>query len=504
MKIHTHGRTISDLIIPFFQLMMLQKQVDRSKVTCVRWMPHCNDLLLVAHASGQLYQYGRDLPGDSRSPSYQCIRSGDGFSVYGNKAKGALNPMLRWSIGDGACVHEISFSPCGSHLATVGQDGFLRVFDYATFELIGRFRSYFGGLLCVCWSPDGRLVATGGEDDLITVWSLDERRVLAKGRGHKSWVSIVAFDPYTCCTSEERANRADESNAMISKGMNGSNSTRNQRLLHDESDGERSHELNDTAIDADEMGDIYEDDNGLTSEATEATETSSCADRGPTSFYSYRLGSVGQDTNLCLWELSDEVLRRPVTRSRTSMIQSIVNNTNAVCNGHSNLSTSVILMNALAVSPSSSSSATAQSSAQSTLNHHNHHSHLHHAHHPPQPGRSVNKKEHRRNFSLVSRSSDKHTLNHKGHVTRVLDDPVKLLGTAVCPRLNEVPHLEPLVCKKIAHERLSALVFRPDCFVTGCYEGIVCTWARPGKWSPTASVNDAPSEMADDLDMSVV
>jgi WD40 repeat protein len=447
-------------------------------VTCVRWIPHSGDLLLVAHASGQLYQYGRDLPGDSRTPSYQLLRSGDGFSVYTNKAKGALNPMIRWSIGDGACVHEIAFSPCGSHLATVGQDGFLRVFDYSTFELIGRFRSYFGGLLCVCWSPDGRLVATGGEDDLITVWSLDERRVLAKGRGHKSWVSIVAFDPYTC-TTEDRTNLTDEDERLVCNGSNGN--TDEVPLIEATIEKMKNVVLN-------------EDDDLATSEATEATESSSSADRPVGSFYSYRLGSVGQDTNLCLWELSDEVLRRPVARSRTSMIQSLVNSSNAmssVCNGHPTYMTASTLSAAPPpMSQSSSSSATAQSSAQSTLNHGNN-------------GRSTAKKEHRRNFSLVSRSTDKQTL-HKNTSSRLVDDPVKLLGTAVCPRLTEVPHLEPLVCKKIAHERLSALVFRPDCFVTGCYEGIVCTWARPGKWSPSTSVTDGPSEMADDLDSSVV
>lgn len=51
-----------------------------------------------------------------------------------------------------------------------------------------------------------------------------------------------------------------------------------------------------------------------------------------------------------------------------------------------------------------------------------------------------------------------------------------------CPRLDEVPMLEPLICKKISHERLTSLVFRDDCFVTACQEGFVCTWARPGKW----------------------
>ena len=55
------------------------------------------------------------------------------------------------------------------------------------------------------------------------------------------------------------------------------------------------------------------------------------------------------------------------------------------------------------------------------------------------------------------------------------------LGCAQCPRINETPLIEPLVCKKIAHERLTALVFREDCLVTACQDGYVCTWARPGK-----------------------
>lgn len=62
-------------------------------------------------------------------------------------------------------------------------------------------RSYFGGLLCLSWSPDYKLIATGGEDDLLTVYSVQEKRVLCRGQGHKSWISQVAFDPYTTGSS---------------------------------------------------------------------------------------------------------------------------------------------------------------------------------------------------------------------------------------------------------------------------------------------------------------
>lgn len=46
--------------------------------------------------------------------------------------------------------------------------------------------------------------------------------------------------------------------------------------------------------------------------------------------------------------------------------------------------------------------------------------------------------------------------------------------------MDEVPIIEPLVCKKISHERLTVLHFREDCLVTACQEGFICTWARPG------------------------
>ncbi|XP_055543727.1 WD repeat-containing protein 20 homolog [Wyeomyia smithii] len=59
-------------------------------------------------------------------------------------------------------------------------------------------------------------------------------------------------------------------------------------------------------------------------------------------------------------------------------------------------------------------------------------------------------------------------------------DPMKLIGTPACPRYDDCPVLEPLVCKKIAHERLTALIFREDCFLTACQDGFVYTWARPG------------------------
>ena len=58
-----------------------------------------------------------------------------------------------------------------------------------------RLSSYFGGLLCVAWSHDDRLLFTGGEDDLVSVCSVQRRAVVARGQGHRSWVNALSVDP---------------------------------------------------------------------------------------------------------------------------------------------------------------------------------------------------------------------------------------------------------------------------------------------------------------------
>ncbi len=167
-------------------------------MTCVKWVPGSEHLFLVAHGSGCLYLYNVEHTCGTTAPHYQLLKQGESYAVHTGKSKSTRNPLLRWTVGDGA-VNEIAFSPDGKFLACVSQDGFLRVFSFDATELRGTMKSYFGGLLCVCWSPDGRFIVTGGEDDLVTVWSFSDGRVVARGRGHKSWVSVVAFDH--CITS---------------------------------------------------------------------------------------------------------------------------------------------------------------------------------------------------------------------------------------------------------------------------------------------------------------
>uniref|UniRef100_A0A3Q0R2P2 WD repeat-containing protein 20 n=1 Tax=Amphilophus citrinellus TaxID=61819 RepID=A0A3Q0R2P2_AMPCI len=426
-----------------------ERLIDKSRVTCVRWVPGSESLFLVAHSSGSMYLYNVENTCGTTAPHYQLLKQGENYAVHTCKSKTARNPLLRWTVGEGA-LNEFAFSPDGKFLACASQDGFLRVFGFDAAELHGTMKSYFGGLLCVCWSPDGRYIVAGGEDDLVTVWSFLDCRVIARGHGHKSWVSVVAFDH--CTTSVEDGDLPAE--------FSGSD--------------EDFHEQNHFGAGRDRA-------NSSHSRLSKRNST----DSRPVSV-TYRFGSVGQDTQLCLWDLTEDILfpHLPLSRTRThtnvmsatsppatGQTTSFTPNSNTGSNSSSTKGNSIIDSAFIATSVSKFA----------TLSLHDSRKERH-------------EKDHKRNHSMghiSSKSSDK--LNQLSSTRTAKADAAKTLGTTLCPRMEEVPLLEPLVCKKIAHERLTVLIFLEDCLVTACQEGFVCTWARPGKGLLSSQNNPANS-----------
>ncbi|NXA17970.1 DMWD protein, partial [Ibidorhyncha struthersii] len=326
-----------------------ERLIDKTKVTFVKWLPETERLFLASHASGHLYLYDAEQPCGAAAPQYNLLTQGEGFSVFACKSKPPRNPLL---------------------------------------------------------NPDGRYVVTGGEDDLVTVWSFAEGRVVARGHGHKSWVNAVAFDPFT-----------------------GAAQTPQPPEL---SGGEEEDEPPDPL-----------------------------ARRSPA--VTYRFGSAGQDTQFCLWDLTEDVLypRPPLSRART-----LTGSADAgvpVPGLPRSLSRSNSLPqpagtgSARGPPPDVPPALSVGRFATLTLQ--------------ERKGPSGAEKEHKRYHSLgnISRSGEK-PAGGSAAASRGRLDTAKVLGTALCPRIHEVPLLEPLVCKKIAHERLTVLLFLEDCIVTACQE----------------------------------
>ena len=423
-----------------------QRLIDKSKVTCIKWIPCSTNQFLVSHSSGQMYVYNEELPCGPTPPHYQSFKQGDCFAVYTCKARSTRNPLYRWVVGQGA-INEFAFSPCSRYLAVVSQDGYLRVFNYDSMDLLGTMKSYFGGLLCVCWSPDGKFLVTGGEDDLVTVWSFHEKRVICRGQGHKSWVSVVAFDPYTTTTEGDIYDSTETDDEL----------TRNPHSS-DQNVSDNSPFLNG----------IHPRMNHNPSE-NHAKSSNPLKTSANSNIICYRFGSIGHDTMLCLWDLTEDVIKHPVGRLRTSVIVSNSNsnfmNTVPRCSQKStSLSNDVSVIDGHAYAIGNSTMNATTKFATLSLG---------------DRKESQDKKEHKRNFSLAGRGSDKNAAAKSNHI-RPPDNAIKLLGTAACPRMSESPMLEPLICKKVSVDRLSSLVFREECLITACQEGLVYTWARPG------------------------
>lgn len=64
-------------------------------------------------------------------------------------------------------------------------------------RILDTYSSYFGAFTTVSWSPDSRFILTGGQDDLISIFSLSEQRLLARCQGHASYVGDIKFEDPT-------------------------------------------------------------------------------------------------------------------------------------------------------------------------------------------------------------------------------------------------------------------------------------------------------------------
>jgi WD40 repeat protein len=109
---------------------------------------------------------------------------------------------LAWRVGSGVVgdvVHALAWRRDGRQLAiaegTPGQKGALRLLDVTTGRQVGVWDEPGDSLHTVAFSPDERLVATGGADGKVHVLSTADRRLVKSFAEHTGWVHTLAFSP---------------------------------------------------------------------------------------------------------------------------------------------------------------------------------------------------------------------------------------------------------------------------------------------------------------------
>jgi WD40 repeat protein/serine/threonine protein kinase len=96
----------------------------------------------------------------------------------------------------GVCLN-LSFSPDGRFLATGGEEYTVRIFDVETGrEARPPLRGHKEDIYAVAFSPDGRWLASAGEDSTVRIWDCRAGYALVRTfRGHTGLVNSLAFSP---------------------------------------------------------------------------------------------------------------------------------------------------------------------------------------------------------------------------------------------------------------------------------------------------------------------
>ncbi|TAQ87505.1 hypothetical protein B7494_g4160 [Chlorociboria aeruginascens] len=208
--------------------------INSTPVSEIRWIPGSETLFLAAHMDGSLVVYDKEkddaafLPeengantngnSDNDGPLNTEARLHIDKSVHSKNQK--FNPVSFWKLSNQR-INAFAFSPDNRNLAVVSEDGTLRIIDYLKEQLLDLYTSYYGGFLCVCWSPDGKYVLTGGQDDLVSICVGEDRRLLlwdfSVGMLHRPKASSVRHRGSISSRFVNPLQRAETQNTSTSK-----------------------------------------------------------------------------------------------------------------------------------------------------------------------------------------------------------------------------------------------------------------------------------------------
>lgn len=125
----------------------------------------------------------------------------DQRSVLGGSDEGVLR---LWDLATEKCtglfekrhqgaITDISVDNLGSYVATVSADTHLRMWSIRTSKCVQTYKGSETRLYTVRFSPDGSLVATGGEGGLIQIYDLRKEKIAARLELHTQPVRTLCF-----------------------------------------------------------------------------------------------------------------------------------------------------------------------------------------------------------------------------------------------------------------------------------------------------------------------
>ena len=92
-------------------------------------------------------------------------------------------------------VFSVAFSPDGRHVVSGSNDNTVHIWNVVMGESVAELKGHLGSVYSVVFSPDGSLVASGSRDNTIRIWNVGTSECEAELKGHSGSVNSVVFSP---------------------------------------------------------------------------------------------------------------------------------------------------------------------------------------------------------------------------------------------------------------------------------------------------------------------
>jgi glucose repression regulatory protein TUP1 len=112
---------------------------------------------------------------DGRYVATGCNRLASIYDVETGQQVAQLQDMQINDEGD-LYIRSVCFSPDGKYLATGAEDKIIRVWEIATAKIIHQFTGHEQDIYSLDFARNGRLIASGSGDRTVRLWDLDSNR----------------------------------------------------------------------------------------------------------------------------------------------------------------------------------------------------------------------------------------------------------------------------------------------------------------------------------------